>query len=248
MKQLLLVVAAVLLLGTFVCAQVQDTHLSQHDFAVSYGGGVQTFQGCRGCHIPHGGSVVGDTTQPQRNTLFGTATVSDYTTGQYILWDKLLSTGAFQTYSSSNPDLPGGLLAPPASSTDPAWHSYLCFSCHDGTTAGLNIPSGLVATDNFLMNGGNGDIDLTNDHPIDMDWPTANTGYETIANVTGGTSGQVGTAPMPLYGTGSRVECSTCHNPHFQPTASNGNRGNFLRMTAVTDNTSFCRACHLDKR
>jgi hypothetical protein len=252
MKKSLLIVALVLALASFALAQ-QDTKLSVHDFSVTYSGGATANQGCKGCHVPHGGAIAGDTTQPQRNTVFGTATVGDYTTGQNKLWDKLISTNVYQTYSSDN--VTGGILGAPATSTDPAWHSYLCFSCHDGTVAALNIPSGTVATDNFLVNGGNGDIDLTNDHPVDVAWPgTDLVNYELTTKVTAGST-TYNAQPMPLYGGSFKVECSTCHNPHLQATtASAAFRGNFLRdgltvgAPSVSDNTSLCRTCHLSKR
>lgn len=252
MKRVLLAAALVLALVAFSFAQ--DPHLAQHDFSVTYSNGASAYQGCKGCHVPHGGAIYGDTTQPQRNTVFGpSATTGDFSTGVNHLWDKLISTGSYQTYSSDNLDLPGGLMAAPATATDPAWHSYLCFSCHDGNVAVLNIPSGLVATDNFLMNGGNGDIDLTNDHPVDIAWPTAANGnnvrYALPADVKAGTYATGTVLAMPLFGTDNRIECASCHNPHLQATAaSNAFRGNFLRMTTVGDNLNLCRACHLDKR
>jgi len=126
MKKLLLA-AAVLALASFGFAQ--DAHLSVHDLGVTFTGNVTAYQGCKSCHVPHGGAIAGDTTQPQRNTVWGTATVGDFTTGQNKLWDKLISTNAYQTYASDN--VAGQLLGAPATSTDPAWHSYLCFSCHD---------------------------------------------------------------------------------------------------------------------
>lgn len=252
MKKVLLAVALVLALASFGFAQ-QDAHLSVHDFSVTYSGGASAFQGCKGCHVPHGGAIAGDTTQPQRNTVFGTATTGDYTTGQNKLWDKLISTNSFQTYSSDN--VTGPFMSAPASSTDPAWHSYLCFSCHDGSIANLNIPSGTVASDNFLLNGGNGDIDLTNDHPVDVSWPSDTINYELPANVTGALTSYNKQA-MPLYGGSSvnKIECATCHNPHLQAgVVSQAFRGNFLRIgtgvtPTVSDNTSLCRTCHLSKR
>jgi predicted outer membrane repeat protein len=253
MKKLFLA-AVVLALASFGFAQVgQDAHLSVHDIGVAQGSGPITFQGCKSCHVPHGGAIASDTTQPQRNTVWGTATVGDFTTGQNKLWDKLISTGSYQTYSSDK--VTGALMSAPGTSTDPAWHSYLCFSCHDGTVAVLNIPSGTVASDNFLMNGGNGDIDLTNDHPVDIAWPSDTINYELPTAVTGATT-TYNQIAMPLYGGASnKIECATCHNPHYQAAVANtGFRGNFLRIgTAantplVSDNTSLCRTCHLSKR
>lgn len=246
MKRVILAAAMLLLLASFGFAQ--DAHLDVHDFAISYNGGAtNTYQGCKGCHVPHGGAIAGEVVQPQRNTVFGTALVGDHTTGQNKLWDKLISSNSFQTYTSDN--VAGPFMMAPGTSTDPAWHSYLCFSCHDGTTAVLNIPAGLVTGSNFLLNGGNGDIDLTNDHPVDIDWPVDLVNYEDPAVVMAGTSG-FSTVSMPLYGgaANNKIECSTCHNPHLQLATSNGNRGNFLRVANVDDNTTLCRTCHVSKR
>ena len=94
------------------------------------------------------------------------------------------------------------------------------------------------------------DVDLTNDHPVDIPWPTVDVGpgnnFDTVGNVTGGLT-TYDTEGLPLYGTTNNLECSTCHNPHLQPTSTVGN-GNFLRLATVTDNTSLCRVCHLSQR
>lgn len=249
MKKLLLAAAAVLLLAPFVCAA--DPSLDRHDLGIIYSGQTTaTFQGCRGCHIPHGGSVA---TSPfaNRNTVFGTG-ADDYSTGTNKLWDKNIVNNVYQTYSSDNVNPGGAILSMPAAANSPAWHSYLCFSCHDGTVAGLNLPGGYMSdAATLLVNNGTGDADLTNDHPVDVSYQTAVTAfptdYETIANVTGGST-TFNTQSMPLYGATSMIECSTCHNPHKQAVATNGNRGNFLRIATVSDNTSLCRTCHLSKR
>ena len=247
MKKVLVVVAVMLFAASFVLAQ---DHLAQHNYTAN---GIQ--QGCRGCHIPHGGSVATNM-YPGRVTVFGSG-ADDYSTGTFYLWDKNIAVTSYNVYSSSNPDLPSGRqLGYTADSTDPVWHSYLCFSCHDGAVAGMNLPPAIVAnltqSGDFLMNSGNGDTDLTNDHPVDIIWPiTGQAGrYETVAHVTGGNAGCVGctTQALPLYGTSNKMECATCHNPHIQPATANGNRGNFLRIDTVADNTGFCRTCHLDKR
>ena len=55
MKKLLFA-AATVLLASFVYAQ--DPHLDVHDLGITYTGQTTaTRQGCRGCHIPHGGSA-----------------------------------------------------------------------------------------------------------------------------------------------------------------------------------------------
>jgi hypothetical protein len=260
MKKMLLV-ATVLLLASFVYAQ-QDNHLSYHDVAVNYAGAT-TQQGCRGCHIPHGGSLAADleTVNPGRVTVFGTGT-SDYTTGANKLWDKNIVNNAYTTYSSDN--VAAQSLGEPGSSTAVAWHSYLCFSCHDGSVASLNFASNIMSDPATVLvgTGGTGNTDLTSDHPVDIAWPVAGnttvaTGdYDTAANVTAGTTATLNQA-LPLYGTTFNVECSTCHNPHMQATPlATGQHGNFLRvgtlkngvLPQIVDNTTLCRTCHLSKR
>jgi hypothetical protein len=240
--------------------------LAGHDILYN---GIQ--QGCRGCHIPHGGSVK-TSGLATRVTVYGTG-VNDYSTGTYKLWDKNLSTGSYQTYSSDYNETPAGILnmttirtlqATLGDTTNPAWHSYLCFSCHDGLVAGLNLPGPIVTnlTNNgdFPVNDPSNplDIDLTNDHPVDIPYPTADVGatgsgknFALSSAVTGGTSGY-DLQGLPLYGVNNALECATCHNPHYQPISTVGN-GNFLRMgplsgPTVTDNTSLCRVCHVSKR
>jgi len=270
MKKLLLAAGLVLLLVPLVYADDLDVH----NFSITYTNQTSaTLQGCRGCHAPHSGSII-DTVNPSRTTIFGTG-VADPSTGVYKLWDKNLSSWAGQTYSSDN--VTGELLSQPSGSTNVAWHTYLCFSCHDGTAASLNLqPTTFGDPYDFLVNvtlGGILDSDLTNDHPVDIVWPVSDAGptldYDTVFNVTGlpttatlgaGTNwvnGNNAAYPtvqfMPLYGATGKVECSTCHNVHLQVPAGSitiggGTHGNFLRVTTLADNTSYCRTCHLSKR
>ena len=267
MKKLLLATAMVLLLASFVYAA--DTSLDVHNFNITYSGQTSaTGQGCRGCHIPHGGSII-DSVNPSRTTVFGSG-VADPSTGVYKLWDKNLSSFSGQTYSSDN--VTGELLSAPTTSTDVAWHTYLCFSCHDGAAASLNLqPTTFGDPYDYLVNvtlGGVLDSDLTNDHPVDIAWPLADAGvgldYDTVVNVTGAASAGTGTIwvngsnafypnvqHMPLYGATAKVECATCHNPHLQVqsiTIGGGTHGNFLRMSTLANNTDLCRTCHLSKR
>lgn len=249
MKKFLFAAVILMLLAPFVYAQ--DASLGVHDMAIVYSGQTTaTRQGCRGCHLAHSGAVA-TSPFPERVTVFGSGT-DDPTTGANRLWDKNIVNNVYQTYSSDNVNPGGAVLQMPSASNDPAWHSYLCFSCHDGTVAGLNLPGGFMSdAATLLMNNGTGDTDLTNDHPVDVSYSAAvtqfPTDYETLANVTGGLT-TYNTMKMPMYGASNMLECSTCHDPHKQATAANGNRGNFLRVATVSDNTSLCRTCHLSKR
>jgi len=239
-----------MLLASFVMAQ--DAHLDKHDYSAN---GV--YQGCRGCHIPHGGSIT-DSTYAARDTVFGTDGVNAPWTGAYKLWDKNISTAGYQTYSSDNVTGETMLLT----STPYSVHSYLCLSCHDGAMATINLPNSISSTFDpaaLLVDASTGDFDLTNDHPVDIAWPTGNAAtdgdtYEMPAKVIAGTTGaNYNTVSMPLYGTSDYIECSTCHDPHEQNFgAPAGVRGNFLRLDSTNfmnnTNTGLCRTCHLGKR
>jgi hypothetical protein len=264
MKKVLLVVVVIMFAASMALAQASagsDLHLAQHDILAN---GVD--QGCRSCHIPHGGSILytaSGTTYQSRSTVYGTAAVDDSSTGAFKLWDKNLSQASYTEYSSDN--IVGGQLAA-AGSTAASWHSYLCFSCHDGAVATINLGSGFTMdpASQLVNNNRQGDTDLTNDHPVDVAWPTLTgtelgngnlwgTDYETATAVkaaSGWSGGWTPTStlqPMPLYTATNIIECSTCHNVHMQASPTINVRGNFLRETQ-TDNTSLCRACHLSKR
>jgi hypothetical protein len=244
MKKVLSALVMLLLLASLGYAQGQDNNLSVHDIMAN---GV--YQGCRSCHIPHGGAVAG-ATPATRDTLYGTG-ASDYTTGNYKLWDKLITTYVYQVYSSDMVNSAGSVLQPTAT-TDSGWHSYLCFSCHDGLVAGQNLAVGAVGEYYLLTNNAAGDSDLMNDHPVNIPWPTDAWGvaqYDTVANVTGGST-VTGWVALPLWGTsGDYIECATCHDPHKQP-GGPGQGGNFLRtaVNPLPNNVDFCRTCHLGKR
>ena len=247
MKKTFLAVAVVtMLLASFAFAQ--DPHLAQHDYIAN---GV--YQGCRGCHIPHGGAIF-DSIYANRDTVFGAGGYNDPSTGVYKLWDKDISASGYQTYSSDN--VTGEFMV--INSTPASAHSYLCLSCHDGTMATINLPFAVSTTMDpaaLLVNPAVGDFDLQNDHPVDITWPVGNAAldgdlYDTPTNVIAGTTGY-DTESLPLYSTGNYyIECSTCHDPHEQvQSIPAGFRGNFLRLDlAHFDNTSLCRACHLGKR
>jgi hypothetical protein len=263
-KKVLLVVVLITFAATMALAQGvsmgNDLHLAQHDILAN---GVD--QGCRSCHIPHGGSILynAGTTYLSRATVYGTAAADDSSTGAFKLWDKNLSAASYTEYSSDN--IVGGQLTAQGA-TSASWHSYLCFSCHDGAVATINLGSGFTMdpASQLVNNNRQNDTDLTNDHPVDVAWPTL-TGiepgsgnawgadYEVASAVKAGTGWSGGWTPnstlqaMPLYTGTNIMECSTCHNVHMQATPGINVRGNFLRETQ-TDNTSLCRACHLCKR
>jgi len=245
-----------MLLASFVMAQ--DAHLDKHDYSANC-----VYQGCRGCHIPHGGSIT-DSTYAARDTVFGTGGVNAPWTGAYKLWDKNISTSGYQTYSSDN--VTGETMQ--LTTNQYSVHSYLCLSCHDGAMATINLPNSVSTSFDpaaLLVDVSNGDFDLTNDHPVDVAWPTGTAVasgtlagdptvadgdvYEQPANVSGGLT-TFNTTAMPLYGGSNYIECSTCHDPHEQvQNPPSGVRGNFLRLdTGDFNNYNLCRTCHASKR
>ena len=84
MKRALCALVTVLLFACFAYAQDVHSGWTRHFY-----NGIH--QGCRGCHIPHGGSVA-TSGIATRVTVWGTGGVNDYSTGTYKLWDKNLST------------------------------------------------------------------------------------------------------------------------------------------------------------
>lgn len=251
MKKVLLVMAMVLFAASFVLAQ---DNLAQHNYVAN-----GAAQGCRGCHIPHNGSVA---TAGTRQTVFGAGGADDPLSAQNILWDKNIVASTYGAYSSDRVNPTATPLTAPAVSSDPAWHSYLCFSCHDGTIAAINLPlsvqTNMTNQYDFLMTQSGIDMDLSNDHPVDVQMTPTITGYETAANIKacGGTLSTYGCSaanPLTLYtgnGKTDTVQCASCHNPHVQLTTlpAGVTRGNFLRIANYNDQMGLCRMCHLDKR
>ena len=106
--------------------------------------------------------------------------------------------------------------------------SRMCLGCHDGNTA-LDSYGGAVGTQTMTAVNANFGVDLSNDHPIGITYPSSGS-YDTAANVK--TAG----LRLPNNGTNDRVECQSCHDPHKTSNSF------FLRI----DNTdsALCRTCH----
>lgn len=202
---------------------------SKHDFTVS---GTSQFSGnfagdndevCVYCHTPHG--ALGSQTP---------------------LWNKALSfPNGFTMYSSSTMDatVPG----------TPSTISLLCLSCHDGIgaiNAVLNAPGPtgsitVVFGDDQIgdlgplgsrVNIGNGDpaspgpVDLSDDHPVSITWPTGDTGLYAAPQ----------DPSLRLFN--GKVECATCHDPHNgTPIDTGGNQ--FMVMS--NQGSQMCLSCHI---
>lgn len=123
----------------------------------------------------------------------------------------------------------------------PNGSSRLCLSCHDGTVALGSVNSSVtplaltrngVAVTTMPAGPNNVGTDLSNDHPVSMD-------YDAAARVDSGLLPRAGLNPLvklePVNGAYC-VQCTSCHNPH------DNQYGNFL----VMDNTGsvLCTSCH----
>ncbi len=102
--------------------------------------------------------------------------------------------------------------------------SKLCMSCHDGVTA-VSSYGGSIGSDP-IVGGANLGNDLTDDHPVGVEYPTSGP-YE--PNSSAGTN-------VARYLEDGKVECASCHYAH------GGLDGKFLRVTIV--NSQLCRVCH----
>jgi|SRR5271157_3198595 len=176
--------------------------------------------GCASCHAPHSGAVGNGG--------------SNSATGEDTLWGRdFYST----TYTLNNGDTLTVNNVGAYSSTDPAFHTAACLSCHDGNQTKV---IGMTGKSVETVEGGkqvptylnDGTESLKNDHPVDEVYdPTQSYNWPGIVNADGSITWTV-TAdvtafqnsygrPFRLYastsgrsGAGSYVECSTCHNPH----------------------------------
>jgi predicted CXXCH cytochrome family protein len=195
-------VVALALPGAALAQSLAD---SPHDFRTGGnnpsdpGTGIYKFSPtlCAACHAPHNPSDAGNGAP---------------------LWNHAVTSATYTVYSSGSLDAtPEGT----ASNMNP--QSRLCLSCHDGT---VNIDAfGGAAGANAIDTDGDLTTDLSNDHPVALDYTTAGSGLQ--ASPT-----------LPLTG-GTDVDCATCHNVHDW-TGGDATNKRFLRMTAA----SICQDCH----
>ena len=201
--------------------RISDIANTKHNLSTSSPGSVRatsTDEVCIFCHTPHGA------------TSFPGSP----------LWNRALSNQTYTVYTSSSLDAEDimGQLDQPGGS------SKLCLSCHDGTVAigtvnvmggeqNVSIPMTGTALDGS-MPAGAGEltgftrdlgIDLTNDHPISLNYDTtlANVDTELVEPVSAPYIGvrSPGFRPLvPLEDTGTggvaQIQCASCHDPHIR--------------------------------
>ncbi|MBN1224861.1 MAG: cytochrome C [Candidatus Aminicenantes bacterium] len=141
------------------------------------------------------------------------------------LWNHEVTSATFTPYTSPTMDVEAG---------QPQGVSKLCLSCHDGT----------VAVDSFGGNSGstfiNGEFnlatDLSDDHPISIDWehqtapPAGSCGKCHFVH-----GGQITKPFLPFFD--GKIECASCHDAH-----NTYNLTKLLRLPL--EGSELCFYCH----
>lgn len=182
---------------------------SAHDFvgATWYSGGGEI---CKACHAPHNN-------EPATGDLAGMP-----------LWNHTpTATASFGLYVGLD------MQAVPG---QPSGVSKLCLSCHDGTIALDSYGGGDPATNTQQMGdvnaGADVGTDLSNDHPISIDYT-----LDTSLAATTKTTALGGTIATDLLFS-NLVECGSCHDVHNAVPAN----GSLLKITNT--NSDLCQTCH----
>lgn len=204
MKKVLVLVAVIALTATAAIADQSKIVNTKHNITA----GTGTTEVCVFCHTPHR---------------------ADITVTKAPLWNRT-NANATNTYNSKSmlaqyADDTARLAA--VNQTD----APLCLSCHAGNTelkaSLINPPNGATMVYTAipdLTTDGNIGTALNNDHPIGMNYVTAQA-------VVG--SGLL-TNTLPFFN--DIMWCSSCHNVH------NNLNAPFLRAT--NENSALCTTCH----
>ncbi len=165
---------------------------------------------CIFCHVPH---------KPNPNVP---------------LWNHAQTAETFTFYSSNRVNTYLGLTAPTMSDL-PGSRTKLCLSCHDGVTAlggvyNLDGSPGTIAVTGSLGAGADLDTTLADDHPVLYGMDAAVAADAELQLPPGGD-------PVKTFGSGNKVECTSCHNPH------DNQYGYFLVKSNA--NAAICVTCHL---
>ena len=164
---------------------------------------------CLPCHTPHNGSA-----------------------GAGPLWNHETTTTVFTLYTSTVSSTFNGTAA------QPTGISKACLSCHDGTVA-LDDFGGITTGTNFISAAKNLGTDLSNDHPISLDYTTASAATDGgLFDPTITTSGITASGHIDddmLFN--DKIECSSCHDVHNA-------QGNPSLLLIDNDGSDLCLTCH----
>ncbi len=137
-----------------------------------------------------------------------------------VLWNHELTGETFTMYFST--------------AGQPEGSSKMCLSCHDGVTA---IDSYGGASGSVVLTGPAAlGTDLSNDHPIGIEYPNLPAEYNDPSTWDPGINFGPGVQLITINGV-DRVECASCHNVH------NNGLGNFLRVPVLE--SYLCLQCHI---
>jgi predicted CXXCH cytochrome family protein len=151
-------------------------------------------------------------------------------TGSMPLWNQTLTVQTYTTYTSSTYDQEN--LQPLIGSP-----SKLCLSCHDGSIApGQTVAYGAVTMTGTMRATSLFGTDLRASHPFSMQTPLVNNAQ--INSLLFSTPAQTADATVRLVN--GTVECTTCHDPHFQGLDP------VVPMFLVRESSAgkLCLACH----
>ena len=194
---------------------------------------------CIFCHTPHGGNTQGP------------------------LWNRSLpGAGSFTHYNSATiSNYLQGLSVTRAVNDE----SLLCLSCHDGTIAVNHVLNQNNVTGPPTIAGGDQPIvtdffgvpnpayigtNLSDDHPISFSYNSVRTEYEDVLSTRKGQLKDVATATNGgngvrfFGGAQSRVECSSCHDPHVDYSAGSGQEAYAPFLIMPNTGSQLCLACH----
>jgi predicted CXXCH cytochrome family protein len=156
---------------------------------------------------------------------------SDTSPAYSPLWNHALTGQTYTLYPSS--ELEGAI-------DQPVGVSRLCLSCHDGTVA-IDSYGGATGSQ-YISGDALIGTDLSNDHPIAVDW-THPQPYPSCSNCHGHGGGGWD-SQLPFYSTDGRrncgtscnlVECASCHNVH--------NESGNLKLLRLPK-SDLCQHCH----
>jgi predicted CXXCH cytochrome family protein len=151
------------------------------------------------------------------------------------LWNRPDTVGPYRPYASATLDARPG---------QPDGVSKLCLSCHDGTVAIDSVRrrprgSGQATTQRRIERGTPGHVgtDLSDDHPISIVYDARLASRdEHLTPPEHASSGLGGTVQRDLLDLNSKVQCTSCHDPH------DDSINPFLLLPA-SDGT-LCVTCH----
>ncbi|BBG66089.1 cytochrome c family protein [Hydrogenimonas sp.] len=203
---------------------------SKHD--LGNGAGGDNAEACVYCHTPHASNV-------------------DFT--NVPLWNKPSTGTTFTMYGASAEGVPGKTIAGTETDASPSGATLACLSCHDGVSAinsvvnapgsgGYNLNGTLIGfndptyqermgTSNVRAVGAFGD--LTNDHPVSIPYVE---GAASLKPKNTQISGWQGATTINDLLRDGKVQCVSCHDPHYP------NWGTFRRTS--NNGSELCKTCH----